>query len=114
MPGPLGGPRLGQSRLIQAAPYCNRILPAVSNACHNECCVWRAIRVLGRYYAFPALVKASIASERVGNIRKTRSTFVISKTFSTRRLTPVSAMRRPALAQVVQALTSDPSPEESR
>jgi hypothetical protein len=60
------------------------------------------------------LVKASSASESVGNIRKTCSTRVISKTFCTRLFTPVSAMRRPALVQDVQALTSDPNPEESR
>src|SRR6266700_3246780 len=65
-------------------------------------------------YAVPALVKASSASESVGNIRKTCSTLVISKTLSTRLFTPVSATRRPALAHEVQALTSDPSPEESR
>src|ERR1700756_1854805 len=65
-------------------------------------------------YAVPAFVNASIASDNVGNINKICSTFVISNTFRTRLFTPVIAMRRPALAHEVQALTSDPSPEESR
>ena len=58
-------------------------------------------------YAVPALVNASSASESVGNIRKICSTRVISKTLSTRLFTPVRAMRRPALVQVVQALASN-------
>src|SRR6267142_1429579 len=66
------------------------------------------------FYAVPAFVKASIASESVGNIRKICSTFVISNTFSTRLFTPVSAMRRPDFAHEVQALTREPSPDESR
>ena len=67
-----------------------------------------------RAYAEPALVNASIASDKVGNIRNACSTFVISNTFMTRLFTPVRAMRRPDFAHEVLALTSDPKPEESR
>src|ERR1700686_247228 len=65
-------------------------------------------------YAVPAFVNASRASESVGNIRTICSTRGISKTFSTRLFTPVSAIRRPAFAHEVHALTRDPSPDESR
>src|SRR5262249_50888549 len=65
-------------------------------------------------YAVPALVSASIASESVGNIRKTSSIFVISKTFITRGVTPVNATRRPDFMHDVYALTSEPRPDESR
>lgn len=66
------------------------------------------------FYADPAFDKASSASESVGKTSKARSTFVISKTLRTRRLTPVRATRRPDFVNDVQALINEPRPEESR
>src|SRR3954454_8855902 len=99
-----------------AGKHCHQrsyLLAKVLKKIAPECKV-RSTFSIPDYYAVPAFVKASMASDNVGNISRICSSLVISNTFSTRLLTPVSAMRRPALAHDVQALTSDPRPEESR
>src|SRR5579864_1181027 len=107
---PAGQPRAAVSTRFFAQLTAEAAVPTRSVLSRQP----RRLSLHKLYYAVPAFVNASSASESVGNIRKICSTRVISKTFNTRLFTPVRAIRRPDLAQEVHALTNDPSPEESR
>jgi hypothetical protein len=67
-------------------------------AAQNRAVLTRSM--FGAIYASAAVVRAVMASSKVGKIRNSGSTLVVSNSFNTRSLTPLNAMRRVALCRV--------------